>query len=67
MSHPACEFASSISAQLSQERPPAEGLRGTGVRGDPLGEARDCTLRRNGRSTFSHLRAVVFEDLQIAN
>jgi hypothetical protein len=46
---------------------PAEGLRGTGVRRDPLGEARDWTLRRYGGSTPGHLRAVVFEDLQIAN
>ena len=52
---------------LSQECPPAEGLRGTGVRRDPLGEARDGTFRRYGGSTLSHLRAVVFEDLQIAN
>jgi hypothetical protein len=47
--------------------PRAEGLRGTGVRRDPLGEARDCTLRRYGGGTLSYLRAVVFEDLQIAN
>jgi hypothetical protein len=46
---------------------PVEGLRGTGVRRDPLGEARDCTLRRDGGSTLGHLRAVVTEDLQIVN
>jgi hypothetical protein len=40
---------------------------GRGYRGDPLGEARDWTLRRYGGSILSHLRAVVFEDLQIAN
>src|SRR6266852_3926512 len=29
---------------LSQEHLPDEGLRARGFRGDPLGEARDCTL-----------------------
>jgi hypothetical protein len=28
---------------------------------------RDWTLRRNGGGNFNHLRAAVFEDLQIAN
>ena len=40
---------------------------GRGVRRDPPGEARDCMLRRYGGSTLCHLRAVVFEDFQIAN
>ena len=40
---------------------------GRGVRRDPLGEARDHTLRRCGGSTLSHLRAMILEDFQIAN
>src|SRR5882672_223184 len=47
-------------------RPPRASL-GRGIRGGPLGEARERALRRYGRSVFSHLRAMVFEDLQIAN
>src|SRR5471032_1477568 len=43
---------------LSQERPPAEGLRGTGVRRDPLGEARGCMLRRDGRRSSQYPRDV---------
>jgi hypothetical protein len=52
---------------LSQERLPAEGLRGRGYRGDPLGGARDWTLRRYDSGIFSHSPAMVFENLQIAN
>src|ERR1700730_11438638 len=46
---------------------PDEGFRATGARGDPLGDARDRTLRRSGWSFFRHLRSMVLENLQIAN
>ena len=46
---------------------PPKGLRGRGYRRDPFGEARDGTLHRDGGSTLSYSRAVVLEDLQIAN
>ena len=49
--------------QSAEERVSA----GRGCRGDPPGEARDCTLRRYGRSFPGHLRAMLLEDFQIAN
>jgi hypothetical protein len=53
---------------LSQEKPPRRGVStGRGCRRDPLGEARDCTLRRYGRSTFRESQAMVLKDLQIAH
>jgi hypothetical protein len=58
--------------ELNPKRPPqphlpVEVFTGRGFRGDPLGGPRDLTLRRYRKSTFSQLRAMVFEDLQIAN
>ncbi len=40
---------------------------GRGCRRDPLGGARDWTLRRYGRSIFSHSQAMVLEYLQSSN
>jgi hypothetical protein len=63
----ACKFCSStfLTYRKNVPRPRVSARRG--CRGDPLDEARDCTLRRYGRSFFSHLRAMILEDLQIAN
>jgi hypothetical protein len=66
-----CYILASLSAQqfpnYRKNVPRPRVSAGRGVRRDPLGEARDWKLRRNGGSTPSRLRAGVFEDLQIAN
>jgi hypothetical protein len=45
--------------------PPDEGLRGTGDPRRPSRRSEGLMLRRNGGSVFSHLRAMVLEDIQM--
>jgi len=52
---------------LSQERLPAEGLRGTGGPQRPSRRSRGTDASPLRQKYFSQLRAMVLEDLQIAN
>src|SRR6266480_1959540 len=61
-----CSFATSF-PHLSQEHLPAEGLRGTGVPQRPSRRSEGLYASPLRREHFSHLRAMVLEDLQIAN